>query len=181
MSAASGRLVHVGFMVPLNDLLSGNEALEREIGSLNLRWKVYSAVLFYKDTNQDTMHAWFDQRKRSSRSGYLRACYVNRRGDGIIEMDVDGKQFYLIASASTSKPPIQMKHDVAKGLFGERKEFAERIEVPCFAYKYDANNGFTDGEAFADFQEKQEQKKTEWCFGTCVFSPSNKCRSAAAC
>lgn len=160
MSAGSVRLLHVGFMVPLDELLSDNEALERELGFLNLRSKVYSAVHFYKDTNQDTMRGWFDQRKRASRNGYLRACYVNKRGDGIVEMDVDGKQFYLIASASTSKPPIQMKQDVSKGLFGERKAFADRIEVPCFAYKCEAEGGFIESEAFATFKEEHDQKKT---------------------
>lgn len=152
-------LLHVGFMVPLNELMTENVILERELGHLNLRSNVYSAVLFYKTTNQDALHAWFDQRKRSSRMGYLRAYYSNKRGDVIIEMDVDGKQFYLVASASTSKPPNEMKKDISRGTFGERKEFTDRIQVPCFPYKCEAQAGFIQCTAFEDFQKECNAKK----------------------
>jgi hypothetical protein len=160
-NSGRGRLLHVGFMVPLNELMLDNEALERELGHLNIRSNVYSASLFYKDSNQDTLHGWFEQRKRSSRIGYLRAFYSNKKGDTIIEMDVDGKQFYLIASSSTAKPPIEMKKDISRGLFGERKSFADRIQVPCFPYKYDADAGFVECEAFMHFKKEREQKKEE--------------------
>jgi len=158
-NSGRGRLLHVGFMVPLNELMLDNETLERELGHLNLRFNVYSAALFYKDSNQDTLHSWFEQRKRSSRMGYLRAYYSNKKGDAIIEMDVDGKQFYLIASSTTSKPPIEMKKDISRGLFGERKQFIDRIQVPCFPYKCDANAGFIQCEAFMDFKKEREEKK----------------------
>jgi hypothetical protein len=160
-SAASGRarLLHVGFMVPLNELMSDNEALEHELGHLNLRMNVYSAALFYKDSNQDSLYGWFDQRKRLNRMGYLRGYYSNKKGDAIIEMDVDGKQFYLIASSTTSKPPLEMKKDISRGLFGERKQFLERIQVPCFPYKCEANGGFVECEAFMNFKKEQEEKK----------------------
>jgi hypothetical protein len=154
-----GRLLHVGFMVPLNELMFENEALQRELGHLNLRCNVYSAVLFYRDTNQDALHGWFDQRKRSSRNGYLRALFTNKKGDAIIEMDVDGKQFYLIASSHSSKSPIQLKREIAGGMFGERKPFAERIQVSCFAYKCDETAGFVECEAFITFKAEQEQKR----------------------
>jgi hypothetical protein len=154
-----GNLLHVGFMVPLNELIFENEALERELGHLDLRFNVYSAVLFYRNTNQDTLHSWFDQRKRSNRSGYLRAFYTNKKGDAVIEMDVDGKQFYLVAASTTSQPPVQLKQAVAKGLFGERRPFPERIEVPCFPYKCDAGAGFIECDTFIDFKKEQQQKK----------------------
>ncbi|CAF1288800.1 unnamed protein product [Rotaria sordida] len=140
MAAASnnnsgrGRLLHVGFMVPLNELMLENEALERELSHLNFRYNIYSAVLFYKTSNQDALHGWFEQRKRSDRTGYLRAFYSNKKGDAIIEMDVDG-------------------------LFGERKSFVERIQVSCFPYKYDADAGFIECEAFTAFKKEQTQKK----------------------
>ena len=153
------QLLHVGFMVPLSELMAENAILERELGHLNLRSNVYSAVLFYKNTNQDALHAWFDQRKRASRMGYLRAYYSNKRGDTIIEMDVDGKQFYLVASASTSKPPNEMKKDISGGSFGERKAFTDRIEVPCFPYKCEAEAGFIQCAAFLDFQKECNAKK----------------------
>ena len=159
MATKTQRILHVGFMVPLHELLSENEGLERELGRLDLRTNVYSAVLFYKDTNQDTMNGWFEQRKRTSRNGYLRAYFMNKKNDTIIEMDVDGKQFYLIASIHTSKSPIQMKQDITRGLFGERKVFGERIQVPCFAYKCDAETGFIECEAFATFKKEQQEKK----------------------
>jgi len=158
-NSGHGRLLHVGFMVPLNELMSENEVLERELGHLNLRQNIYSAALFYKDSSQDTLHAWFDQRKRSSRIGYLRAFYSNKKGDTILEMDVDGKQFYLIASSSTAKPPNELKRDVFRGLFGERKQFAERLQVPCFSYKCDGNKGFIESEAFTIFKDEQKQKR----------------------
>ncbi|UJR32844.1 hypothetical protein I4U23_020306 [Adineta vaga] len=155
------RLLHVGFMVPLNEIMSDNQLLERELGHLNLRYNIYAAVLFHKDSSEDALQSWFDQRKRSSRNGYLRAYYTNKKGDSVVEMDVDGKQFYLITSATTSKPPNQMKIDVGKGLFGERKEFTERIQVPCFPYKWDTNIGFTECEAFITFKNEQRQKQEE--------------------
>ncbi len=158
-NSSRSRLLHVGFMVPLSELMSENEILEREIGHLNLRINVYSAALFYRDSNQDSLHAWFDQRKRSSRIGYLRAYYSNTKGDVIIEMDVDGKQFYLIAAATTSKPPNEMKKDIARGLYGERKAFSDRIQITCFPYKCDANAGFIECEAFLDFKKEQAEKK----------------------
>ena len=158
-NSGRGRLLHVGFMVPLNELMLDNELLERELGHLNLRYNVYSAVLFYRDTNQDALNSWFDQRKRSSRMGYLRASYTNKKGDTVIEMDVDGKQFYLIASLSTSISPIQMKKEVAQGIFGQRKEFTERIQVACFPYKCGANAGFIQCEAFNNFKMEHEQKQ----------------------
>jgi hypothetical protein len=160
-NSGRGRLLHVGFMVPLNELMVENEALERELGHLNLRYNVYSAVLFHRDSNQDALHGWFEQRKRSSRMGYLRAFYSNKKGDTIIETDVDGKQFYLIASSSTSKPPVEMKKDIARGLFGERKQFADRIQVQCFPYKCDANAGFIQCEAFTNFKKEHEQKNED--------------------
>ena len=156
---ARARLLHVGFMVPLQQIMADNEALERELGCLNLRSNAYAAVLFYKDSHQDTLHGWYDQRKRSSRTGYLRAFYANKKGDSIVEMDVDGKQFYLVASSTTSKPPNEMKKDVARGLFGERKEFPERIQVPCFPYQCDATGGFTECEAFTTFKNELQQKR----------------------
>jgi len=158
-NSGRGRLLHVGFMVPLNELMLDNEALERELGHLNTRSNVYSASLFYKDSNQDTLHGWFEQRKRSSRIGYFRAYYSTKKGDTIIEMDVDGKQFYLIAAATTSKPPNEMKKDIARGLYGERKQFTDRIQIPCFPYKCDANAGFIECEAFLDFKKEQKEKK----------------------
>ncbi len=158
-ASGRGRLLHVGFMVPLNELMSENETLERELGHLNLRFNVYSAALFYKDSNQDSLHSWFEQRKRSSRIGYFRAYYSTKKGDTIIEMDVDGKQFYLIASSSTAKPPNELKRDVFRGLFGERKQFAERLQVPCFSYKCDGNKGFIESEAFTIFKDEQKQKR----------------------
>lgn len=145
-------------MVPLKEIISDNEVLEQQLGHLDLRSNAYAAVLFYKDSHQDTLHGWYEQRKRSSRNGYLRAFYANKRGDSIVEMDVDGKQFYLVTSATTSKPPVEMKRDVSRGLFGERKEFAERIQVPCFPYKCDANAGFTECEAFATFKDELQRK-----------------------
>lgn len=147
-------LLHVGYMVPLNELIERNASLENELGNLNLRQSIYSALLFYRDTNQDSLTAWYDQRKKSSRPGYLRAYYMNKKGDAVVEMDVDGKQFYLIASTSTSKPPIQIKQEIAKGLYGERKPFAERIQVPCFPYKCDTEVGFTECEAFKEFKKQ---------------------------
>ncbi|CAF4338589.1 unnamed protein product, partial [Rotaria sordida] len=74
-------------------------------------------------------------------------------------MDVDGKQFYLIASSAMSKPPVEMKKDISRGLFGERKSFVERIQVSCFPYKYDADAGFIECEAFTAFKKEQTQKK----------------------
>lgn len=153
------RTIHVGFIVPLNELLAENAILEHEIGYLDLRTNVYSAVHFYKDTNQDTMLAWFEKRKRTSRNGYLRAYYMNKRRDVIIEMDVDGKQFYLIASMHSSQSPIQMKQDIARGVFGERKTLTGRIEVPCFAYKYDNKLGFITAEALTIFQRDCQDRK----------------------
>ncbi|CAF0750026.1 unnamed protein product [Rotaria sp. Silwood1] len=158
-NSARGRLIHVGFMVPLNELMFENEALERELSHLNFRFNIYSAVLFYKTSNQDALHAWFEQRKRSARTGYLRGFYSNKKSETIIEMDVDGKQFYLIASSATSKPPVEMKKDISRGLFGERKSFAERIPVTCFPYKYDADAGFIECEAFTTFKKEQKQKQ----------------------
>lgn len=160
-NSGRGNLLHVGFMVPLNELMLENKALENELGHLNLRLNVFSAVLFYKNTNQDALHGWFDQRKRSSRIGYLRAYYSNKKGDTVIEMDVDGKQFHLIASSSTSKPPIEIKKEVCQGAFGERKQFADRIQVLCFPYKYDANTGFIQCEALTDFKKEQEKKQKD--------------------
>lgn len=153
------QLLHVGFMVPLNELMLENNNLERELGHLNLRSNVYSAVLFYKTSNQDALHAWFNQRKQANRMGYLRAYYSNKRGDAIIEMDVDGKQFYLVASATTSQAPNEMKKDISRGLFGERKAFADRIQVPCFPYKCEAEAGFIQCTAFLDFQKEYNAKK----------------------
>lgn len=153
------RLLHVGFMVPLNELMSENQELERTLGRQNIRYNTYSAVLFYKNTDQGSLHGWFEQRKRSSRPGYLRAYYSNKKGETIIAMDVDGKQFYLIASAATAKPPIQMKQEIARGLFGERQAFSDRIQVPCFPYKCDADAGFIECEAFTTFKEEQRKKK----------------------
>ncbi|CAF1136743.1 unnamed protein product [Adineta ricciae] len=152
------RILHVGFMVPLNEIMSESPVLERELGHLNLRINIYAAVLFYKDSSPDTLQMWFDQRKRSSRNGYLRAYYTKKNGDSIIEMDVDGKQFYLIASSATSQSPIEMKKDITRGVFGERREFAERIQVPCFPYKCDTNNGFTECEAFNTFKDEYRRK-----------------------
>ena len=146
-------------MVPLNELILDNEALERELGNLNLRINVYSAVHFHTTTNQDTMRSWFDQRKRSSRSGFLRAVYKTKKGDAIIEMDVDGKQIYLIASTATSKSPMQMKQDIGKGVYGERHVLTERIEVLCFPYECDTNTGFIQCEALAEFKKQHEEKK----------------------
>ncbi|CAF3480448.1 unnamed protein product [Rotaria socialis] len=154
-----GHLLHVGFMVPLNELMFENEVLERELGRLNLRFNTYSAVLFYKTSDQGSLHGWFEQRKRSSRAGYLRAYYSNKKNETIIEMDVDGKQFYLIAASATSKAPIELKKDISRGLFGERKPFVERIQVPCFPYKCDANAGFIECEAFATFKEEYRNKR----------------------
>lgn len=159
-NSGRGRLLHVGYMVPLNELIADNAALERELSHLNLRINVYSAVLFYKDTNQDSLHAWYDQRKRSDRAGYLRAYYSNKRGDTIIEMDVDGKQFYLIAALNSSKSPIELKKDISRGLFGERKQFSERLQVQCFPYKCDAEKGFIECEAFTNFKKEKEEKTT---------------------
>lgn len=153
------QLLHVGFMVPLNELMFESENLERELGHLNLRSNVYSAALFYKSSNQDSLHAWFNQRKQSSRMGYLRAYYLNKRRDAIIEMDVDGKQFYLVASAATSQSPNEMKKDISRGLFGERKVFADRIQVACFPYKCDVQAGFIPCAAFLDFQKEYSAKK----------------------
>ena len=136
-----------------------NEVLERELGDLNLRINVYSAVLFHKTADQDTMRSWFEQRKRSSRSGFLRAVYKGRKGDAIIEMDVDGKQIYLIASTATSKAPLQMKQDIGKGEYGERHALAERIEVLCFPYECDTHTGFIQCEALAEFRKQHEEKR----------------------
>jgi hypothetical protein len=158
-NSGRGNLIHVGYMVPLNHLMFENEALEHELGHLDLRFNIYSAALFYKNSNQDALHGWFDQRKRSSRMGYLRAYYSAKNGDIVIEMDVDGKQFFLIAALTTSTPPIELKKRVCAGQFGERKPFAERIQVPCFAYKYDANAGFIECESFTTFKNEQERKK----------------------
>ncbi|CAF3349155.1 unnamed protein product [Rotaria socialis] len=121
-----GHLLHVGFMVPLNELMFENEVLERELGRLNLRFNTYSAVLFYKTSDQGSLHGWFEQRKRSS---------------------------------LTSKAPIELKKDISRGLFGERKPFVERIQVPCFPYKCDANAGFIECEAFATFKEEYRNKR----------------------
>jgi hypothetical protein len=164
-------LLHVGFMVPLRELMLDNPVLQRELGHLNLRSNVYSATLFYKDTNQDTLYSWFEQRKRSHRTGYLRAYFMSKRQDAVIEMDVDGKQLYLIAAATTSKSPLQMKQDIAKGLFGERIPFSERIQVLSFPYKCDTKTGFTECEAFVTFKNEYEKKKdasnaTNACNGT---------------
>ncbi len=158
-NSGRGRLLHAGFMVPLNELMSENDAFESALGHLKLRSNVYAAVLYYKDASQDTLYSWFEQRKRSSRTGYLRAYYCNGRGDAILEMDVDGKQFYLIASATTAKAPNEMKRDIARGLFGERKPFADRIQVPSFPYKFDANAGFIECEALTDFKKEQAEKR----------------------
>ncbi|CAF3298082.1 unnamed protein product [Rotaria sp. Silwood2] len=158
-NSARGHLLHVGFTVPLNELILENEALERELSHLDFRYNIYSAVLFYKTSNQDALYGWFEQRKRSARTGYLRAFYSNKKGETIIEMDVDGKQFYLIASTATSKPPVEMKKDISRGLFGERKLFSERIPITCFPYKYDANAGFIECEAFTTFKNEQKPKK----------------------
>ena len=158
-SSTRARLLHVGFIVPLNELMFENKTLERELSHLNMRHNIYSAALFHRDSNQDALHGWFEQRKRSSRTGYLRAFYSNKKGDTVIEMDVDGKPFYLIASSITSKPPIEMKKDISRGLLGERKSFAERIQVLCFPYKYDAEAGFIECEAFITFKKEQEEKR----------------------
>ena len=161
MATKSVRVLHVGFMVPLKELLPENGALEREIGHLDLRTNIYAAVLFYKNTNQDTMLAWFDQRKRASRSGYLRAYYMNKRRDMVIEMDVDGKPIYLIASLNSLQAPIQLKKEVAGSHFGVRVAFAERIQVPCFAYKCETDLGFIPSDAFTAFQKEQTEKAVQ--------------------
>jgi hypothetical protein len=158
MAGKSEGLVHVGFMVPLRELMLENKALADQVGHLDLRCNIYTAVLFYRDTNQDSMEGWYQQRKRSARRGYLRAYYLGKQGDAVIQMDVDGKPLYLIASAHTMKSPIQMKTDIGQGKMGERQEFPERIEVACFPYKFENDTGFTECDAFAEFKKDHEQK-----------------------
>lgn len=159
MASTRKQLLHVGFMLPIHELVFENDILNQELGQLDLRCNAYAAVLFYKDANQDTLHGWFDQRKQSSRTGYLRAYYSNKRGDSVVEMDVDGKQFYLITSAATARSPIEMKRDISRGQFGERKQFSDRIQVPCFPYKFEVDNGFIYCDALTEFQKEQQQKR----------------------
>lgn len=158
-SSAPKQLLHVGFMLPINDLIFENELLNQEFGKLDLRSNAYAAVLFYKNTNQDTMESWFNQRKHSTRTGYLRAYYSNKQGDSVVEMDVDGKQFYLITSIATAKSPIEMKRDISRGAFGERKQFTDRIQVPCFSYKCQDNGKFVYCDTLNEFKKEQQQKR----------------------
>ncbi|CAF1145165.1 unnamed protein product [Didymodactylos carnosus] len=148
------KILHTGYMVPLN-LMFDNEPLQTALQDVTFRPNVYSAVLYFKDKDQCSINAWYDQRRNQIKTGYIRGVY-KRNHEVVLEMDVDGKSFYLVASVPSSSP-IEVKKAVNSGAFGSKIE-CERIAVPCFAYKC-SDEGFTESNAFHKYREEQMEKQ----------------------
>ncbi|CAF3893902.1 unnamed protein product [Adineta steineri] len=151
-------ILHVGYIVPLYDMFD-NEQLQTLFTNQNITFRsnVYSAMLFFRDKDQTTLSSWYDQRKNTVKQGYLRALY-KRKDDVVLEMDVDGKSFYLIAT-HCSQPPVAIKKEVNSGAYGAKIE-CDRIQLPCFPYKCDQVNGFVQSDKLTQYKEEQTKKRT---------------------
>lgn len=113
-------ILHVGYTLTDPDLKT---KLEPHIGKKvdDLRWELYTAVMFHRSAQQLEMKSWYDKRSRKENPkviGYLKQLYISKKYV-VAEIVVDSRWEYITLVSTTKIPPIDIKRLTSSGELGK--------------------------------------------------------------